>query len=238
MATTGELDWVLHVDIDEFLAAVEVARRPELQGRPVVVGGAGDPTQRGVVATASYAAREFGVHSGMPLRTAARLCPDATFLPSDQPAYEAVSEQVMATLRGFGVVEVLGWDEAFLGAPTDDPEGLAGDVRRAAANARRCTWWSWRAGITARPTASTTSSPDRRSRPGPTATIRSPATRTSTGRPPTSPPAISTAPGSRPAPPAAARAGPGRTGPARPGRRPLLRRRRRWAGRGRRCGCG
>lgn len=135
MATTGELDWVLHVDIDEFLAAVEVARHPELRGRPVVVGGAGDPTQRGVVATASYAAREFGVHSGMPLRTAARLCPDATFLPSDQPAYEAVSEQVMATLRGFGVVEVLGWDEAFLGAPTDDPEGLAGDVRRAVAGA-------------------------------------------------------------------------------------------------------
>src|SRR4029450_465067 len=100
VATTGELDWVLHVDIDEFLAAVEVARHPELRGRPVVVGGAGDPTQRGVVATASYAAREFGVRSGMPLRTAARLCPDATFLPSDQPAYEAVSGQAVATLRG------------------------------------------------------------------------------------------------------------------------------------------
>jgi DNA polymerase IV len=125
-------DWVLHVDLDEFIAAVEIARRPELRGRPVVVGGQGDPTLRGVVATASYRAREFGVHSGMPLRTAAKRCPDAVFLPSDAPAYEAVSERVMATLREFPVVvEVLGWDEAFLGAHTDDPEALAADVRRA-----------------------------------------------------------------------------------------------------------
>jgi DNA polymerase-4 len=125
-------DWVLHVDLDEFIAAVEMARRPELRDRPVVVGGAGDPTQRGVVATASYRAREFGIQSGMPLRTAARRCPDAVFLPSDPPAYEAVSERVMATLRIFPVVvEVLGWDEAFLGAHTTDPEELATDVQRA-----------------------------------------------------------------------------------------------------------
>jgi DNA polymerase-4 len=123
---------VLHVDLDEFLAAVEIARRPQLWGKPVVVGGNGDPTQRAVVATASYAAREFGVHSGMPLRTAARRCPDAVFLPSDPPTYEAVSEQVMATLRRFPVVvEVLGWDEAFLGAHAGDPEALAADVQRA-----------------------------------------------------------------------------------------------------------
>ncbi len=126
------VDWVLHVDLDEFIAAVEIARRPELRGKPVVVGGKGDPTQRGVVATASYRAREFGVHSGMPLRTAAKRCPEAVFLPSDAPAYEAVSERVMATLRELPVVvEVLGWDEAFLGARTGDPEGLADDVRRA-----------------------------------------------------------------------------------------------------------
>ena len=62
--------WVLHVDLDQFIAAVEVLRRPELRGRPVVVGGSGDPTQRGVVSTASYEARRYGVHSGMPLRTA------------------------------------------------------------------------------------------------------------------------------------------------------------------------
>jgi hypothetical protein len=124
--------WVLHVDLDEFLAAVEIARRPELRGKPVVVGGKGDPTERAVVATASYAAREFGIRSGMPLRAAERRCPEAVFLPSDPPAYEAVSEQVMATLRRYPVVvEVLGWDEAFLGAHTGDPEVLAGDVQRA-----------------------------------------------------------------------------------------------------------
>jgi DNA polymerase IV len=122
----------VHVDLDEFLAAVEIARRPELRGKPVVVGGAGDPTQRAVVATASYEARKFGIRSGLPLRTAARRCPDAVFLPSDPPAYEAVSERVMATLRELPVVvEVLGWDEAFLGARTADPEALAGDVQRA-----------------------------------------------------------------------------------------------------------
>ena len=74
--------WILHVDLDQFLAAVEVLRRPELAGQPVIVGGDGDPTRaRQVVATASYEARAFGVRSGMPLRTAARKCPDAVFLP-------------------------------------------------------------------------------------------------------------------------------------------------------------
>jgi DNA polymerase-4 len=130
--------WVLHVDLDQFLAAVEVLRRPELAGRPVVVGGRGDPTLRAVVATASYEARAFGVRSGMPLRTAAKRCPDAVFLPADNPVYEAASEQVMDVLRTFvepdvpgSAVEVMGWDEAFLGAVTDDPEALAGAVQRA-----------------------------------------------------------------------------------------------------------
>ncbi|MGW1025289.1 DNA polymerase IV [Streptomyces sp. NPDC002577] len=125
-------DWVLHVDLDQFIAAVEVARRPELRGRPVVVGGSGDPTQRGVVATASYEARAFGIQSGMPLRTAAKRCPEAVFLPSDPPAYQRVSEEFMATLRRFPVVvEELGWDEAFLGARTDDPEAMAAEIREA-----------------------------------------------------------------------------------------------------------
>jgi DNA polymerase-4 len=131
VSTVPDSDWVLHVDLDEFIAAVEIARRPELRGKPVAVGGAGDPTLRAVVATASYEARRFGIHSGMPLRTAARRCPDAVFLPSDPPAYEAVSERVMTTLRELPVVvEVLGWDEAFLGAHTDDPEALAREVQR------------------------------------------------------------------------------------------------------------
>lgn len=126
-------DWVLHVDMDQFLAAVEVRRRPELSGRPVVVGGDGDPNRpRQVVATASYEARAHGVRSGMPLRTAVRRCPDAVFLPSDRPAYDAASEEVMDTLRSFPVVvEVWGWDEAFVGATTDDPEALAVELRAA-----------------------------------------------------------------------------------------------------------
>jgi DNA polymerase IV len=123
---------VLHVDLDQFIAAVEVLRRPGLRGLPVVVGGAGDPTQRAVVATATYEAREFGVKSGMPLRTAAKRCPDAVFLPSDPPAYEAVSERVMALLREFdAVVEVLGWDEAFMEVHTEDPEAIAREIQQA-----------------------------------------------------------------------------------------------------------
>jgi DNA polymerase IV len=130
--------WVLHIDLDQFIAAVEVLRRPELAGRPVIVGGAGDPTQRAVVATASYEAREYGIHSGMPLRTAVKRCPDAVFLPSDFAAYEEASATVMATLREFDViVEVMGWDEAFLGAHTDDPEALAHDVQDAVLRATR-----------------------------------------------------------------------------------------------------
>ncbi len=118
--------WVLHVDLDQFIAAVEVLRHPELRGRPVVVGGDGDPAKRGVVATASYEARAHGVHSGLALRTALRRCPDAVFLPVDKPAYEAVSATVMAALREFdAVVEVMGWDEAFLGVETEDPEEVA-----------------------------------------------------------------------------------------------------------------
>ena len=120
---------MLHVDLDQFIAAVEVLRRPELRGRPVVVGGDGDPAKRGVVSTASYEARAHGVHSGLPLRTAARRCPDAVFLPVDREVYEAASAQVMAALREFdAVVEVMGWDEAFLGVDTGDPEALAGQI--------------------------------------------------------------------------------------------------------------
>src|SRR4051812_22305298 len=124
-------DWILHVDLDHFLSAVEVRRRPELRGRAVVVGGDGNPGRpRQVVATASYEARALGVHSGMPLGEARRRAPDAVFLPSDRDAYDAASEEVMDTLRSFGVpVEVLGWDEAFLGVPTADPEAVAADIK-------------------------------------------------------------------------------------------------------------
>ena len=131
--------WVLHVDMDQFLAAVEILRRPELAGRPVVVGGRGDPAERAVVSTASYEARQFGIRSGMPLKTAARRCPEAVFLPVDLPVYEAASAQVMSTLRAFPgtVVELLGWDEAFVGVGGDDPEVIARALQAAVLEATR-----------------------------------------------------------------------------------------------------
>ena len=134
--------WVLHVDLDQFLAAVEVLRRPELRGRPVVVGGDGDPTKRGVVSTASYEARAYGVGSGMALRIAARRCPEAVFLPVDRAAYDAASAQVMDALRSLeATVQVMGWDEAFLAVETGDPEAVArlAQQRVLAASGLACT---------------------------------------------------------------------------------------------------
>jgi DNA polymerase-4 len=124
--------WVLHVDMDQFVVAVELHRHPELRDRPVLVGGTGDPSRRGVVSGASYEARRFGIRSGTPLRTAAARCPHAAFLPVDAEHYRDVSGRVMAALRRFPLdVEVLGWDEAFLGATVGDPEGLAHEVQSA-----------------------------------------------------------------------------------------------------------
>ena len=122
---------VFHVDLDQFIAAVEVQRRPELRGKPVVVGGDGDPTKRGVVSTASYEARRFGVRSGMALRTAYKRCPEAVFLPVDAEAYLAVSREVMEALRSLpATVEVAGWDEAFMALETDDPEAVARRIQQ------------------------------------------------------------------------------------------------------------
>ena len=105
---------ILHVDLDAFFAAVEQRDRPELRGKPVIVGGGG-PNQRGVVSAASYEARAFGIHSAMPLRTAGRLCPHGVFLPVDGTKYQAVSKDVMAILRRFTpLVEPISIDEAFL----------------------------------------------------------------------------------------------------------------------------
>ncbi|HZA27483.1 MAG TPA: DNA polymerase IV [Actinomycetota bacterium] len=124
--------FVLHVDLDQFIAAVEMLRRPELSGKPVVVGGDGDPSKRGVVSTANYEARRYGVRSGMPLRTAYKRCPEAVFLPVDARAYLAASAQVMETLQTFpAVVQVMGWDEAFMAVETNDAEALAREVQRA-----------------------------------------------------------------------------------------------------------
>ncbi|MEK6651960.1 MAG: DNA polymerase IV [Nitrospirota bacterium] len=106
---------ILHIDMDAFFAAVEQKRHPELIGKPVVIGGSGDPTQRGVVSTASYEARKFGIHSALPLRTAYKLCPEAVFLPVDYEEYSRVSGEVKNILREFSpVMEDVGIDEAFL----------------------------------------------------------------------------------------------------------------------------
>jgi DNA polymerase-4 len=124
---------ILHIDMDAFFSAVEQKRHPELVGKPVVVGGEGDPTKRGVVSTASYEARKFGIHSAMPLRTAYRLCPDAFFLPVDYEEYSRVSEEVKAILREFSpIMEDVGIDEAFLDLSSVDrpSEEIAWEIKK------------------------------------------------------------------------------------------------------------
>jgi DNA polymerase-4 len=106
---------ILHMDMDAFFAAVELKRHPELAGKPLVIGGRGDPTRRGVVSTASYEARKFGIHSAMPLRIALKLCPGAVFLPVDHKEYSRVSTQVKIILKELSpIMEDGGIDEAYL----------------------------------------------------------------------------------------------------------------------------
>jgi DNA polymerase-4 len=127
---------ILHVDLDAFFAAVEQRDRPELRGKPVVVGGGG-PDDRGVVSAASYEARTFGVRSAMPLRTAAALCPTAVFVPVDGAKYSEASRRVMAILRRFTPrVEQVSIDEAFLDVAGSEalfgtPESIAVRIKSA-----------------------------------------------------------------------------------------------------------
>jgi DNA polymerase-4 len=124
---------ILHVDMDAFFSSVEQKRHPELAGKPVVVGGEGDPTKRGVVSTASYEAREFGIHSAMPLRTAYKLCPKAIFLPVDYEEYSKVSREIKALLKAFTpIIEDVGIDEAFLDISSiDRPSGeIAREIKK------------------------------------------------------------------------------------------------------------
>jgi len=121
---------ILHADLDAFFAAVEQRDDPSLRGKPVIVGGGG-PNDRGVVSTASYEARQYGIHSAMPLRTAGALCPQAIFVPVNGRKYAAVSRQVMAIFRRFSpLVEPLSIDEAFL--DLTGTEGLFGSGEAAA----------------------------------------------------------------------------------------------------------
>ena len=104
---------ILHVDMDAFFVSVELLERPELRGKPVIVGG--QPNQRGVVTAASYEARKFGVHSAMPLRTAGRLCPHAVYLDSHHAKYSEWSDRVATILAKFSpIVEMVSIDEAYL----------------------------------------------------------------------------------------------------------------------------
>src|SRR3979490_812876 len=104
---------ILHVDMDAFFVSVELLERPELRGKPVIVGGR--PDQRGVVTAASYEARKFGVHSAMPLRTAGRLCPHAVYLDSHHAKYSEWSDRVATILAKFSpIVEMVSIDEAYL----------------------------------------------------------------------------------------------------------------------------
>jgi DNA polymerase IV len=119
--------------MDAFFAAVEEKRHPELVGKPLVIGGEGDPHKRGVVSTASYEARKFGIRSAMPLRTAYKLCPEAIFLPVDYEEYSRVSQEIKKILGEFSpTIENVGIDEAFLdlssvGRP---PEELAKEIKK------------------------------------------------------------------------------------------------------------
>ncbi len=134
---------IAHLDIDAFYASVELQRRPELRGLPVIVAGSGP---RAVVTTASYEARRFGVGSAMPASRARRLCPDAIVIPPDFTAYRDVSREVMAILRrNIERVQVVGLDEAYA-----DLDGLVAPraaMRRLVAEVREATGMSVSVGI-------------------------------------------------------------------------------------------
>ncbi|MHB1416549.1 MAG: DNA polymerase IV [Chloroflexota bacterium] len=121
---------ILHFDLDAFFAAVEVLLEPSLAGKPVIVGG--DPRQRGVVSTASYEARAFGVHSAMPAALAQRLCPEGVFLRPRHGVYREFSRRVFAIVGRFAeAVQPVSIDEAYVDLDKLDPVATAQDIKRA-----------------------------------------------------------------------------------------------------------
>lgn len=113
---------IIHFDMDAFYASVEIRANPDLKGKPIVVGGS--PDSRGVVCTASYEARKFGIKSAMACSRAARLCPDAIFVSPDFAKYQAVTRQIHEIFRRYtSIIEPLSLDEAFLDV-TDNDLGL------------------------------------------------------------------------------------------------------------------
>jgi DNA polymerase-4 len=123
---------IIHIDMDAFFAAVEEQRNPALAGKPVVIGGSGDPTKRGVVSTANYEARKYGIHSAMPMMTAYKLCPQAVFLPVDYQAYVAASVEFKSTLLSITpTIEDIGIDEVYLDVSElkDLPEIIASRIK-------------------------------------------------------------------------------------------------------------
>jgi DNA polymerase-4 len=124
---------ILHIDMDAFYASVEERDRPELRGKPLIVGGTGG---RGVVAAASYAVRRFGVHSAMPMREALRRCPEAVVVHPRMARYQEISQQVFAIFHEFTpLVEGLSLDEAFLDVTASQqllggPEVIGAEIRR------------------------------------------------------------------------------------------------------------
>ena len=126
---------VMHVDLDAFYASVEQLRKPELRGKPVIVGGSGVPGERGVVAAASYEARVFGVRSAMPLTRARRLCPTGIFVPCDFTAYREASKAVFDILDHYSpVIEPIALDEAYLDCTGQ--EALMGQPEKVAVRLR------------------------------------------------------------------------------------------------------
>jgi len=122
------LRWIIHADMDAFYASVEILDNPELQGKPVIVGGS---SSRGVVSTCSYEARKFGVHSAMPILTARKLCPHGIYLPVRMNRYLEMSSKIMGIFHDISpVVEQLSVDEAFL--DMTGTEGLYGSIESAA----------------------------------------------------------------------------------------------------------